>query len=127
VKTETQHSNLHGKPAAGVFQQGKRQLHKPFRTTTSMTNLDREAQKIQKRPAKPLARLKYKWKVQKKSTRISQHVKVYCNQLLSMNSHQKIKTSVDTIGSHLLGSTSGFGPEPMQQRSNIRCTSFHAF
>jgi hypothetical protein len=62
-----QHSNLPGTPAAGVFLQGKRQLHKQSRTTTtSMTNLDRETQKIQKRLAKPqAARLKHKWNKQK--------------------------------------------------------------
>jgi hypothetical protein len=53
IKAEMQHSNLPGKPAVGVFLQGKRQLHKQSRTTTtSMTNLDRETQKIQKRLAK---------------------------------------------------------------------------
>jgi hypothetical protein len=55
------------KPAAGVFLQGKRQLHKQSKTTTmSMIKLDRETQKIQKRLAKPLvARLKYKWSKKK--------------------------------------------------------------
>jgi hypothetical protein len=63
-----QHSNLPGKPAAGIFLQGERQLHKLFKTTTtSMTNLDRETQKIQKRFAKPqVARLKHKWSKKKK-------------------------------------------------------------
>jgi hypothetical protein len=57
-----QHSNLPGKPVAEIFLQGKRQLHKQSRTTTtSMTSLDRETQKIQKRLAKPqVARLKHK-------------------------------------------------------------------
>jgi len=64
-----QHSNLPGKPAAGVFLQGKRQLHKQSRTTTtSMTNLDRETQKIQKRLVKPqVTRLKHKWSKKKKN------------------------------------------------------------
>jgi hypothetical protein len=64
LKAEMQHGKLPGKPAAGVFLQGKRQLHKPPKITTmSMTNLDREIQKIQKRLAKPqveVARPKYK-------------------------------------------------------------------
>jgi hypothetical protein len=62
-----QRSNLPGKPAAGVFLQGKRQLRKQSRTTTtSMTNLDRETQKIQKRLAKvQMARVKHKWSKRK--------------------------------------------------------------
>ncbi|KAH0946535.1 hypothetical protein HN011_011090 [Eciton burchellii] len=63
--------NATQQPTAGVFLRGKRQLHKPSRTTTtSITNLDRETQKIQKRLAKPLiARLKNKWNKKKKSPR----------------------------------------------------------
>jgi len=61
--------------AAGVFLQGKRQLHKSSRTTT--TNLDRETQKIQKRLAKPLlARLKSKWSEKKPSSRSRSSAKI---------------------------------------------------
>jgi hypothetical protein len=48
-KAETQHSNLPGKSAAGIFLQGKRQLHKlnyPEQKQKAITNLDRETQKI---------------------------------------------------------------------------------
>jgi hypothetical protein len=66
-KAETQHSNLPGKPAAGVFLQDKYQLHELKQR--AITNLNRETQKIQQRLAKPLvARLKYKWSLKKKKT-----------------------------------------------------------
>jgi hypothetical protein len=48
-KAETQHSNLPGKPAAEVFLQGKRQLHKlnyREQKQKAIINLDRETQKI---------------------------------------------------------------------------------